>query len=99
MSISRIARTQCAAIVLALFAADLALAKSPFILASGSRDPRIYAIDLNAALKPENNNTPNAIVARETKPAAEYHHAKLEEHSGSRSNPHRNFDLTPVRPK
>jgi len=64
MTISRIARTQCAAIVLALFAADLALAKSPFILASGRRDPRIYAIDLNAALKPENNNTPNAIVSR-----------------------------------
>jgi DNA-binding beta-propeller fold protein YncE len=64
MSISSIARTQCAAIVLALFTADLALAKSPFILASGRRDPRIYAIDLNAALKPENNNTPNAIVSR-----------------------------------
>src|SRR5260370_40075969 len=64
MSISRIARAQCAAIVLALFTADLALAKSPFILASGRRDPRIYAIDLNAALKPENNNTPNAIVSR-----------------------------------
>jgi hypothetical protein len=64
MSISRIARTQCAAIVLVLFATDLALAKSPFILASGRRDPRIYAIDLTAALKPENNNTPNAIVSR-----------------------------------
>jgi hypothetical protein len=34
------------------------------ILASGRRDPRIYAIDLHAALKPENNNTSNAIVSR-----------------------------------
>jgi hypothetical protein len=44
---------------------DLALAKTPVILSSGRRDPRIYAIDLNAALlKPENSNTPNAIVSR-----------------------------------
>jgi len=35
-----------------------------FILATGRRDPRIYAIDLEEALKPKNNNTPNAIVSR-----------------------------------
>src|SRR6266446_4184708 len=64
MSIGYISRAQCAVIALALFAGDLALAKTPVILASGRRDPRIYAIDLNAALKPENNNTPNAIVSR-----------------------------------
>src|SRR5215471_328004 len=29
-----------------------------------TRDPRIYAIDFNAALKPRNNNTQNAIVSR-----------------------------------
>ena len=35
-----------------------------FILATGRRDPRMYAIDLQKALRPENNNTPNAIVSR-----------------------------------
>src|SRR5713101_9741094 len=35
-----------------------------FILATGRRDPRTYAIDLQKALRPENNNTPNAIVSR-----------------------------------
>src|SRR5215813_2381981 len=39
-------------------------ADSTFILATGRRDPRIYAIDLEQALKLENNNTPNAIVSR-----------------------------------
>src|SRR5713226_6926234 len=35
-----------------------------FILATGRRDPRMYAIDIQKALRPENNNTPNAIVSR-----------------------------------
>jgi DNA-binding beta-propeller fold protein YncE len=35
-----------------------------YILATGRRDPRMYAIDLRKALRPENNNTPNAIVSR-----------------------------------
>jgi YVTN family beta-propeller protein len=35
-----------------------------FILATGRRDPRIYVIDLSEALKPRNDNTPNAIVSR-----------------------------------
>src|SRR5256884_1513123 len=47
-----------------LAAADAALADESFILATGRRDPRIYTIDFNAALKPRNNNTPNAIVSR-----------------------------------
>ena len=64
MSIGWIAKAQYAALAFALLASDFALAKTPFVLASGRRDPRIYAIDLNAALKPENNNTPNAIVSR-----------------------------------
>src|SRR5258708_7633590 len=64
MGIDCISRAQCAVMALALFAGDLALAKTPVILASGRRDPRIYAIDLNAALRPENNNTPNATVSR-----------------------------------
>src|SRR5262245_35207495 len=51
-----------AGVVLAL--AHEALADDTFILATGRRDPRIYAIDLQKALRPENNNTPNAIVSR-----------------------------------
>src|SRR5207249_3512434 len=47
-----------------LAAADVALANDTFILATGRRDPRIYAIDFRAALKRHNNNTPNAIVSR-----------------------------------
>src|SRR6266545_7989693 len=44
--------------------AQEALAQNTFILATGRRDPRMYAIDLQKALRPENNNTPNAIVSR-----------------------------------
>src|SRR5438477_1626881 len=50
--------------LLLLAAADIALAGDLFILATGRRDPRIYAIDFNAALKRQNNNTSNAIVSR-----------------------------------
>jgi YVTN family beta-propeller protein len=52
------------AIGLLLFLVQEALADNTFILATGRRDPRIYAIDLGAALKAQNNNTPNAIVSR-----------------------------------
>jgi DNA-binding beta-propeller fold protein YncE len=55
---------QFATIALLLVAADVALAEDLFILATGRRDPRIYAIDFKAALNPHNNNTPNAIVSR-----------------------------------
>lgn len=41
-----------------------ARAGNTHILVTGRRDPRIYAIDLKEALRPENNNTPNAIVSR-----------------------------------
>jgi YVTN family beta-propeller protein len=44
--------------------AQEALGDNTFILATGRRDPRMYAIDLQKALRPENNNTPNAIVSR-----------------------------------
>ena len=54
----------CLAFPLLLLAVDSALADDSFILATGRRDPRIYAIDFKAALKPQNNNTPNAIVSR-----------------------------------
>ena len=52
-----------ASAVLLLLAAGSALA-DPFVLATGRRDPRIYAIDLKAALSPRNNGMPNAIVSR-----------------------------------
>lgn len=42
----------------------VASADDRFILATGRRDPRIYAIDLHEALRPQNNNTSNAIVSR-----------------------------------
>ena len=45
-------------------ATDAALAAGPYAFVTGRRDPRIYAIDLAAALKPANNNTPNAIISR-----------------------------------
>jgi hypothetical protein len=57
---SRSVRIACFAL---LFAAGTALA-DPFVLATGRRDPRIYAIDLEAALRPRNDNTANAIVSR-----------------------------------
>ena len=53
-----------ACLLLMLMAADAATAQQRFILATGRRDPRIYAIDFDAALLPRNNNTPNAIVSR-----------------------------------
>jgi len=49
---------------LLLCVAHEALADKTYILATGRRDPRMYAIDLEKALRPENNNTPNAIVSR-----------------------------------
>jgi DNA-binding beta-propeller fold protein YncE len=52
------------AFLVSLIAADAAWAAEKYILATGRRDPRIYAIDFDAALKPRNNNTPNAIVSR-----------------------------------
>ena len=51
------------ALTLSVVAADFALAEETFILATGRRDPRIYAIDFNAALK-SRNPSPNAIVSR-----------------------------------
>jgi hypothetical protein len=49
---------------LSAVAVDVALADGAYILATGRRDPRIYAIDFNAALRPQNNNTSHAVVSR-----------------------------------
>jgi hypothetical protein len=51
------------AISLSLCLVNEALADT-FILVTGRRDPRMYAIDLQKALRPENDKTPNAIVSR-----------------------------------
>ena len=50
--------------LLLLCIAQEAWADRTYILATGRRDPRIYAIDLNLALRPANDKTPNAIVSR-----------------------------------
>jgi DNA-binding beta-propeller fold protein YncE len=52
------------AFLVSLIATDAVWAAEKYILATGRRDPRIYAIDFNAALNPRNNNTPNSIVSR-----------------------------------
>jgi DNA-binding beta-propeller fold protein YncE len=44
--------------------AGTTLAAKPYALVTGRRDPRIYAVDLVAALQSQNNNTSNAVVAR-----------------------------------
>lgn len=41
-----------------------AFAAGPYALVTGRRDPRIYVIDIGAALKQANNNTANAIISR-----------------------------------
>src|SRR3982075_1816053 len=51
-------------LLLSILAAEPALAADSFILATGRRDPRIYAVDFNAALRTPNDRTPNAIVSR-----------------------------------
>jgi len=45
--------------MLSAFAAEVALSDETFILSTGRRDPRIYSIDFDAALK-SRNNTSNA---------------------------------------
>ena len=51
------------ALISSVVVTDFALAEETFILATGRRDPRIYAIDFNAALK-SRSPSPNAIVSR-----------------------------------
>ena len=52
------------ALLLSIFAAAEPALAADFILATGRRDPRIYAIDFKAALRTPNDRTPNAIVSR-----------------------------------
>jgi len=47
----------------AVLVADVAAAK-PYILATGRRDPRVYAIDMHEALRSANNNTSNSVTSR-----------------------------------
>jgi DNA-binding beta-propeller fold protein YncE len=57
-------RTAFFVVTLALCAANTALAASDYVLVTGRRDPRIYAIDMNAALRSENSGTDKAIISR-----------------------------------
>lgn len=50
------------AAAIALVSAGSALADNDYVLVTGRRDPRIYAIDLKAALRPQNIGTDRAIV-------------------------------------
>src|SRR5215472_12913479 len=59
-------RLRASVLSLCLFVAatEAAFAAGPYAFVTGRRDPRIYAIDLSAALKAANNNTGNAIISR-----------------------------------
>ena len=57
-------RIQLALLGTIVLSSGLAEAGRRVVLATGRRDPRIYAIDLEQALRPANNNTPGAIVSR-----------------------------------
>lgn len=56
--------TRCAIVAAALLSAGTALADNDYVLVTGRRDPRIYAIDLKEALRAQNNGTDHAIVSR-----------------------------------
>jgi DNA-binding beta-propeller fold protein YncE len=60
----RLRTTLLSSALLLCFAQEALSDSDTWILATGRRDPRMYAIDLKKALRPENNNTPNAIVSR-----------------------------------
>ena len=60
----RLRTTLLSSALLLCFAHEALSDSDTWILATGRRDPRMYAIDLKKALRPENNNTPNAIVSR-----------------------------------
>jgi DNA-binding beta-propeller fold protein YncE len=51
-------------IVMVIMMADLAWAAGPFALVVGRRDPRVAVIDLDKALDPANDGTPNAVISR-----------------------------------
>src|SRR5262245_40420815 len=53
----------CVILLITLIAAT-AVAQDTYILATGRRLPYLYAISLDAAMDPANNNTSNAIVSR-----------------------------------
>jgi DNA-binding beta-propeller fold protein YncE len=57
-------RTPLLSLCLFVAVTDAALAAGPYAFVTGRRDPRIYAIDLSAALKAANNNTDKAIISR-----------------------------------
>lgn len=55
---------RCLLAAMALCTAGAALAENDYVLVTGRRDPRIYAIDMRTALRAENDGTDKAIVSR-----------------------------------
>lgn len=53
-----------AALLAIMCGAHEAVSQSTYILATGRRLPYLYALSLDAALAPANDNTPNAVVSR-----------------------------------
>jgi DNA-binding beta-propeller fold protein YncE len=51
-------------ILVLVLSSEIAWAAGPFALVAGRRDPRVIVIDLDRALDPANNGTPNAVISR-----------------------------------
>jgi DNA-binding beta-propeller fold protein YncE len=59
-------RTKQVALSILVFvlSSEIVWADGPFVLVAGRRDPRAIVIDLDKALDPANNGTPNAVISR-----------------------------------
>lgn len=64
MRFSRWAKQSSVGILVLVLASEMAWAAGPFALVAGRRDPRAIVIDLEKALDPANNETPNAVISR-----------------------------------
>lgn len=64
MGIGNFAQRFVVGFLLAACSAEAAWAAGPFVLVAGRRDPRVIVIDLDKALDPANNETPNAVLSR-----------------------------------
>lgn len=51
-------------ILFVILASEIAAAAGPFAVVAGRRDPRVVVIDLEKALQPGNDGTPNAVISR-----------------------------------
>lgn len=64
MKFSRWAKPSSVGILVLVLASEMVWAAGPFALVAGRRDPRAIVIDLEKALDPVNNETPNAVISR-----------------------------------